>query len=600
MTAVILAHRTFQPLSRGVVLVAVLVIVTLAALSAAVVVAASGAALIERRVEVDRTRLRLAAWSGINATMQELSAQRDDLLTGFAPAVTAERRFGTTPDGREIVFRLVSAVPDAADSTSGMPLDTTGSGNPPGGGFDLNASPTLVPEAAGIDVNRATAAMLAALPGIDQALAERMIETRPADGYPSLISLLAVEGITPAMLWGSGSQQTSPSTENNVSDTSSNMSVGLVSLLSVHAAVPDVEAGLSDQSAAGQRRLNINVSWSERLGRALDDRFGAGTGSFIQGLLVNGATFTSDSELLDNMVRQIDSAEDWVGPFDALTTQPGQYRVGRVDLNLAPAAVLAALPGIDADAAEQIVERRSRLDDSLRLSPLWPVVEGILSPDQMVEAIDWLDVRTMQWRVRVEVGYRRVSADGLAVPRESGALGPSAGLGPGRGQRSGTLEHMMRFDVVLDVAATRPRLASCHEVTALSWWGSLPSRSAQNVETSEPSADGVSDPADIAESDSSVAAFYIEGTTAGIGSEDAFPEAMDLGEQSEFSTLNEFEPLEDDAGMAATAQQSGDVDNRRGRWTGGSQPGGSQPSGSLRGPAGDASRDASLGRGMNP
>lgn len=551
--------------SRGVVILAVLVIVTLAALSAAVVVASAGTALIERRVEVDRTRLRLAAWSGLNATMQELGEQRDELLAGFAPVVTAERRFGTTPDGRVIVFRLVTT--DDGSET------------------EPDAAPALTPEAGGLDINIATADMLAALPGIDPVLADRIVSERPESGYASLVMLLAVEGVTPELLWGTVSGGGAPledvrsaSSVPGGAQDATMPTTGLSRLLSVHAADPDVESGLSDPGTRGQRRLNLNTAWSTRLGRALDERFGAGTGSFIESMMANGVTFSSDAELLGNMARQIDSAEDWIEPFDALTTQPGLYRLGRVDINLAPASVLASIPGIDAQAAEQIVDRRERLDDTLRLTPLWPVVEGILTPEQMVEAIDWLGVRTMQWRVRIEVGYERPASDGLQMTGDRGGASPAR------------VEHAMRFEAVLDVASTRPRLASCHEVSSLSWWRMLPAMAGAGEGTSEERdramaqanadtgfdalGDGEdADPASGAMSGSGRVAPM--GSGAGIGSGSSagalLDESMGMDRRPTMTTGR------GGAGMArapsAVERAAVDTDNRRGRWTGNADAG---------------------------
>ena len=66
--------------------------------------------------------------------------------------------------------------------------------------------------------------------------------------------------------------------------------------------------------------------------------------------------------------------------FDLMTAFPGKRIAGRININEAPAEVLAALPGISDETVETIVSSRDRANQEVteRIHPIWLVTEGIV------------------------------------------------------------------------------------------------------------------------------------------------------------------------------------------------------------------------------
>ena len=71
-------------------------------------------------------------------------------------------------------------------------------------------------------------------------------------------------------------------------------------------------------------------------------------------------------------------------------TTAGRPNVGRINLNLASPSVLNAMPMLSEDTVGRIVEQRSSLTASTRLSVAWLLTEGILSPELFKVALPWL------------------------------------------------------------------------------------------------------------------------------------------------------------------------------------------------------------------
>jgi len=86
------------------------------------------------------------------------------------------------------------------------------------------------------------------------------------------------------------------------------------------------------------------------------------------------------------------------------TTEPtadGQGRTARVDLNTAPAVVLAALEGMTAEAADALVALRKTLEPAALLSPDWPVTSGALDPGTFQAIREKVTVRPTVFHVEV-------------------------------------------------------------------------------------------------------------------------------------------------------------------------------------------------------
>lgn len=407
---------------RGVILLGVLVVVAISALVGTGIVFASDAEHSASASSVRRDQLRAMAWSGVQAVMSELAAQREELLTGGSPILTPEWTLFEDDLGRTGVIRLV-ATPEG----------------------DL-----AVPEGAKLDVNHATAEMLSELDGIDLSLAQKIVAGRP---YQSVEELLRVEGVTPGLLYGRAERGGLATAESMViGDAMADAAIAsedarLIDRLTAFAFDPNVMSGLVGREHAGHLRINFNMEWSDRLKRAVQREFDDDVARLVEEVFKQGHRFTSDADSIRVMQRYGMPPADWAEGLDVIATTDEEFRPGRVDLLHAPAAVLACVPGIGPASAAVLVEMRDGLEPEERLSVVWPAARGVVSAEEFVRAVDHLAMRSMQWRVRVEASL------------ESGA-GPD---GSGDTTRYGSVT----LDAVIDVASQRPRVAYLRDVTLL-------------------------------------------------------------------------------------------------------------------------------------
>ena len=74
------------------------------------------------------------------------------------------------------------------------------------------------------------------------------------------------------------------------------------------------------------------------------------------------------------------------GFMDAVTVGSGSPIYGRINVNLAPSEVLAALPGIDTAMADRIASSRSMSssEDPKYRHAVWLLVEGVVDRDTMI------------------------------------------------------------------------------------------------------------------------------------------------------------------------------------------------------------------------
>lgn len=85
---------------------------------------------------------------------------------------------------------------------------------------------------------------------------------------------------------------------------------------------------------------------------------------------------------------------------------------GLINVNAAPARVLALVPGISADAAAAIVTTRLTLDGQALRTPAWLLIQGVLDPASFKQAAPLLTTKAYQYHVEA-LGY----ADHLQVAR---------------------------------------------------------------------------------------------------------------------------------------------------------------------------------------
>jgi hypothetical protein len=243
-----------------------------------------------------------------------------------------------------------------------------------------------------------------------------------------------------------------------------------IDLLTVFSADPTVSAGSADPERTGMPCVNVNAPWSDRLERSLAEAAGDALDDSARTLFIDAPRLATPSVLLRLLVDNSVAPEDWSPLLDAITTTPDPFLLGLVDVNRAPAEVLATLPGLDSDSAEAIVSARDRLDLADRRSIDWPFTQGIIEQDQFFACVDFLTTRTLQWRFRIKasfedetddfVGFDPADAPADLLP-ESDEFGvaiedePEEDTGP-----------VLIFDVVLDLAGDRPRIAYLRERTS--------------------------------------------------------------------------------------------------------------------------------------
>lgn len=465
--------------ARASVIVAVLLLLVIGVIVSASVLGSAAAAASATQADLKRTQARALAWSGVQAVMAQLASQRNDILQGAFPDVTAQWSLYTDTDGTEAVVRLLDVSP-------------------------ADPSTLLASENAKLDLNSATIEMLEAVPGIDQTLAEKIVALRDAQPMRSVESLLGVAGVDAHLLYGLPASTADFASPGGFSspdgsflgdagiggqaggDALAQSNAGmmgdgpmaanaLVQLCTVYAFDPNVQLGLdNDGETLGQQRVNLQVSWSDQLGEAIAQRINQQAADMVKGLIQGKQDFSSDSQLVKLLIGAGVKPEDWSLVFDVFTTRDDMYLPGRVDINRAPVEVLAAVPGIDQEHAEMIVEHRSSLDQAAKQSVVWPVVEGVLEPQAFVDAVDWLTTRSMQWRVRLEAGFRAgepgmdpvgnasVQSDQANIPMTLDDLTASFDA-PSEDEQA--LDHRIVLEAVIDIASERPRVAYLREMT---------------------------------------------------------------------------------------------------------------------------------------
>ncbi|MBC7835688.1 MAG: hypothetical protein H7Y88_11400 [Phycisphaerales bacterium] len=407
---------------HGLMLLVVLVTLVTAALTGVAALYLAQAERSSARVASRLLQSRAAAWSGVQAVMAELAAQREELLRGAEPKVTGsftldEPQPGAT--GRATLFRIVQV-----------------------NGRDL------VSEAAKLNVNHASTAAMANLPGSSESLAATVVQARAAGplmsigDVPAIFAALPPEGqsLTDEPTW-----QADPAGGDAPAG-----HLLLADLLTVFSTDPTVQTGAADSSETGRRRVLLDPalieSLTEALRRGLDDQMAPRAAALAKAT----AEAATEGEVVTLLQQNGVKPEHWAGLLDLLTVVDGDYIAGRIDLLRAAEPTLVSIPGFDSAAASKAVQLRDKLDSEVRASPTWLVTEEIMTAEQFAAAIDYVCCRSLQWRVRIEAGTMRVSESGDAL-----------GFAPDN------LEDRVLVEAVIDVASRRPRVAYLRDITHL-------------------------------------------------------------------------------------------------------------------------------------
>ena len=425
--------RAKQRGRRGLVLMAVLVVSGIGLLVA-------GTTLLLVRAETrgvahvaESARSRALAWSGLQAVAVELAAQRDRMIEGERPELAGQ--YVIEEDGPRLgVVRLLPVAPGGE---------------------------RLASEAAKADLARVSAAELEASGLVEADLAAAVISARDRIGgrIDSVVGLVGASeseidaedlyGDPEELGWRDAIRGVEADRAERILDRLTPPEPrGLADLLSVHAVEPSIDA-------SGRPRIAISPPWSEEMDaeirERLNDEVADGVRAILNGdsfieQLIEGLSLGADrdlAELFVRITREGGSPRDWIPIFDVLCFERSPLRAGRVDLNLAPAAVLRTLPGVGPEEAERLVAARESLDDEERRTILWPVLRQIWTPDRYPELLDRITVRSFSWRMRLACGT--VDAE----------------------EPDGPIENATVWEVVVDAGEARPRFSLIRDITQL-------------------------------------------------------------------------------------------------------------------------------------
>lgn len=399
---------------HGTVLVAVMVIISLSALAAGVLLYRTRAEVTAATAASRGEQAYLTARAGLARTMAVLAAAGGDQSI-WTDNPDLFRSQWVCNDGVNDWFFTIYAY---------NPLDPDVLRN------------GVTDESSKVNLSVAGAETLMALPAMTPELVDSLMDYRDADAntrpegaeqdyydqlpYPYLIKngpfgtveeLLLVKGFTASVVYGEdynlngllepneddGEATFPPDNADGLLDR------GLLGVATVWSYGPNI-------SIDGAPRININTG-----GDLASAGLSAQTQEFIQLYRKEGKSFKHPADLLDLRYQlQKDQGKLKAGTWiesgvgsselpevvDRLTVLPGKIELGKVNINTASAEVLAALPGFDADLAEQIVSLREQLDAPAKETVAWPYTENLVSADRFKEIVPSLTARSWQFHVR--------------------------------------------------------------------------------------------------------------------------------------------------------------------------------------------------------
>lgn len=318
----------------------------------------------------------------------------------------------------------------------------------------------LEAEAAKVNLNTADLDTLLTLPGMTAEIAAAIVDWRDpdsevtADGaesehylllaepyepkngpFETIEELLLVRGITPEVLYGEDANRNGALDANEddadesapADDRDGQLNRGLAAHLTVWSAEPNTDAD-------GGERVNVNEAGIDQLAELLqdvvpDDR--------LPEVLVAARRNRPFSSPIDFHFRCELEIEEFREIADRITTSGDDVRRGLINVNAAPAEVLACLPGLeDADVSALLAWRASPEDDSSLDSIAW--VAEALPQEKAVGIGDRITTRSYQFSGNIV-----------------------AASGDGRAFR--------RCRIVLDALEGAPRLVYRQDLTHLGW-----------------------------------------------------------------------------------------------------------------------------------
>lgn len=406
---------------RGSILLVVFGIVVLTALAAASVLRQSTSTGWTAAANARRTQSRLAAWSGLEVVMSELASQRSRLLAGGTPELTARTVIENRESGN-IVARL-------------LPLGRS----------------TVISECGKIDVNRAHVDWLTRHPDLTPELVARI------DAARCQVQLGSAEELSRLGVDSAHLEWPLDAADDQQPAAALGSSLGVFAMDTtddpIGAPVCLCEP-LSDASC-----------------RAINDIAGIDLCAVLKARIEAGPPIASRSEFARVALGAAVEPRRLGELLSRVTFSKSRLLPGLVDLNSAPAATLACLPGLDAGLAQRVLEARERLSEEDRVNPLWPVIAEIVEMDRYLPLLDHVGVRSLVWRVRVEAGVEQAS-------------------GGGTEDAPSPLRDRCVLEAVIDLSTNRPRVAYLRDVTLLAVAARL-----NDMRPAEPMPEGESEPA---------------------------------------------------------------------------------------------------------
>jgi DNA uptake protein ComE-like DNA-binding protein len=408
---------------RAFALIAVLLVIGASALAVTIFLRWSGAEIAIASASAQRSQSRLLIDSGIAIILSELDGQRDVILEGRRPEL--ERTYVVHEgSSRSSIIRLLSV------------------------GIERNL---LVPVGGLLDVNLAGSAELVATGALTQIQADQIVarrSTMPGGRYRMLEDLLnvtAADGtfiITPEMLFGP-LEDLRPAREVLVLEEDRGeralralgtaRTTRLSDLLTVHSFEPLLQRN-------GTWRIDVSVPFTEELGRRFDRTFGEGSGEVLR--RVKESVDLKDDVALGALIGGAVPASDQERILDAVTAD-GRWTSGRIDINTAPAEVLQTLPGFDPESAAALVNGRDSLGVSQQAEITWPRDLELLSSETFYGLLGRITNRSWLWKLRFAAG---------TVPTDD---------------VDSAMENPVMVELVVDLSAPRPRLASLRDIGKL-------------------------------------------------------------------------------------------------------------------------------------
>lgn len=120
--------------------------------------------------------------------------------------------------------------------------------------------------------------------------------------------------------------------------------------------------------------------------------------------LVNATLIVTEENQAQRELKSGVGTGDLSQLLDRFTTDPKQIRLERVNINTAPASILAQVDGIDEALANTIVSARQGLSPEASRSIAWLLEESLLDADQFKQIEPFIAARSFQFHIQV-IGY---------------------------------------------------------------------------------------------------------------------------------------------------------------------------------------------------